>query len=300
MKAVVRVRVPATSGNMGPGFDTLGVALRLYNRVETRLLDTSKVRLVGTRGSEPPSGAVKMIAAATRAFFRKIGIAARGVEVSVRGDVPTARGLGSSVTVRLGVLVGLNRLLGRPLRESDLLDLVAALEGHPDNAAPALLGGMTVAGTAEGRVVAWRIRVPRKLKFVAAIPDYEVETRAARALLPARISFADAAHNANRAALVVAAMRAGDYVRLGAFLEDRLHQPFRAKLVPQLFPALEAARRAGAIGGWLSGSGSTVMALTLDSPQTVGRAMARAFRRGGARCRILVLESDAEGARIER
>lgn len=299
MKAVARVRVPATSGNMGPGFDTLGVAVRLYNTVEVRLLPVPEARRTDRMPPAQAAGAVKIVMVAARAFFRKVGAEERGLSVHVRGDVPIARGLGSSVTVRLGVVAGLNRLLGEPLGREELLDLVAGLEGHPDNAAPAIFGGMAVSGMVDGKVAFQKIKVPRSVRFVIAIPDYEMETRQAREILPSSVSLADCIHNLNRVALMVAAAERGDFKRMGHFLEDRLHQPFRAKLIPQLFPALEAARAAGAYGGWLSGSGSSVMAVARDRPLAVGRAMARVFARDGVKCRVHVLEADPKGMRYE-
>ncbi|MFZ4695221.1 MAG: homoserine kinase [Verrucomicrobiia bacterium] len=299
MKTVVRVRVPATSGNMGPGFDTLGVALRLYNHVEVRLLQVPEARRMDRLPPGQAAGGVKMVMVAARAFFRKVGAEERGVAVRVSGDVPIARGLGSSVTVRLGLVAGLNHLLGEPLRKEELLDLVSELEGHPDNATPALFGGMAVSGTVEGRVVWWRIAVPRSLRFVTVIPAYEMETRRARGILPTSVPMADCVHNLNRVALMVAAAEQGDFKRMGSLLDDRLHQPFRAKLIPQLYPALAAARAAGAYGGWLSGSGSTVMAITRKNPQAVGRAMARVFAKDGVKCRVHLLEADMKGLRYE-
>lgn len=299
MKAVARVRVPATSGNMGPGFDTLGVAVRLYNTVAVRLLPVPEARRTDRVPPSQAAGAVKIVMVAARAFFKKVGAEERGVSVHVSGDVPIARGLGSSVTVRLGLVAGLNRLLGEPLSDGELLDLVSELEGHPDNAAPALFGGMAVSGMVGGKVMYWKIKVPRSLRFVTVIPDYEVETRQARGILPASVPLSDCVHNLNRVALMVAAAEQGDFKRMGTLLDDRLHQPFRAKLIPQLYPVLDAAREAGAYGGWLSGSGSTVMAIARDHPHAVGRAMSRAFAKGGVKSRVHVLEADPKGIRYE-
>jgi len=285
VKKSVHVRVPATTANLGPGFDTLGIALNLHNQVE---LSLSSPR--NTRSSVP-----QMVREAARLFFSRAGLKARGFEVSLRGEVPVARGLGSSVAVRLGVVAGLNHLLGKPFDRQGLLEIVSTLEGHPDNAAPAVYGGLTVSGKSGDRVTVIHRKLPAALKFVAAIPDFEVRTGTARRLLPRRVPFADAVHNVNRAALLVAALWDGRYREAGDFLEDRLHQPARAKLVPQLFPALRAAKKAGAIGGWLSGSGSTIMALTLANTAEVGRAMRKVFERGRVACEVRVMEVDNEG-----
>ncbi len=289
------VRVPATTANVGPGFDSLGIALQLYNHVEVSLTKAPRIALSGDFQREQSRGAIKMAMGAARSFFRKTEIEECGLTMRIEGDVPIARGLGSSVTVRLGVVAGLNRLFGSPLKQDAVLDLVAILEGHPDNAAPALYGGFVVSGMVGEKTVCIRNKLSKTLKFVAAIPDFEVETKKARALLPASLPFADAVYNVSRAALLVAALCSRDYKAVGDFLDDRLHQPFRAALVPQLFPALNAAKRAGALGGWLSGSGPTVMALTLVKPEKVGQAMQKAFEDSGVSCRIVTMEADHQG-----
>ena len=309
MKASIRVRVPATTANLGPGFDTLGIALKIYNEVELRLSPLTSHLSTPT----PRPSALSMTEEAARLFFRKSGLKPRGFEARIHGNVPVARGLGSSVTIRLGIMAGLNALLGKPFDKQGLLELVAALEGHPDNAAPAVYGGLAVSGMvlnglsrlspealAKGEagskgVVTIHRKLPATLKFVATIPDFEVQTSKARCLLPKQVPFADAVHNVNRVALLVAALWNGNYREIGDFLDDRLHQPSRAKLVPQLFPALDAAKRAGAIGGWLSGSGSTIMALTLVNAAGVGRAMLRMFKKDRVACEIRVMGVDNKG-----
>ncbi len=296
MKTKIRVRVPATTANVGPGFDSLGIALQIYNDVELTLSEVPEVQLMGDIPREQSHGALKMVMECTRLFFRKAKVEERGVAVQITGSVPTARGLGSSVTVRLGVVAGLDRLFGNPLSKADVLKLVTELEGHPDNAAPGLHGGLVVSGIMGGGEVACiRKPLPESLQFVAAIPDFEVETKKARALLPAALPFADAVHNVNRVALLVAALWNGDYGLVGDFLEDRLHQPVRSTLIPQLFPCLKAAKEAGAIGGWLSGSGSTVMALTKSNATKVGVTMKKVFADSGRECEIVVVSADNTG-----
>lgn len=290
------MRVPATTANVGPGFDSLGIALQLHNEVELVLAGVPEVEIVGDIPREQSHGAMKMVMESARAFFRAAKQETRGVKVQVTGPVPIARGLGSSVTVRLGVVAGLNRLYGNALTSDAVLRLVSELEGHPDNAAPALLGGLVASGTmSSGAVACVRKPLPETLGFVAAIPDFEVETKKARELLPSSLPFEDAVHNVNRVALLVAAFWSGDFGMIGEFLDDRLHQPARSKLVPQLFPCIEAAKAAGAIGGWLSGSGSTVIALTKSNTAKVGTAMAGVFEQSGVTCKIVVMSADNTG-----
>jgi homoserine kinase len=193
--------------------------------------------------------------------------------VALKGDVPIARGLGSSVTARLGVILGLARLCEVELTKLQLLNLITALEHHPDNAAPAIFGGFTVAGMAGDHVRVLSFRVAPLLRFVTLIPDFEVSTEQARKLVPGQFSKADTIHNLNRAAFISAAFASRNYAALRGLFEDRLHQPYRQQLIPQLSTVIAAGESAGAIGGWLSGSGSTIMCMALENVDEVARAM---------------------------
>lgn len=275
----VRVRVPATTANLGPGFDSLGVALRLYNT-------TTVVR---GRGSAP--GAMGREAADL--FFRKTKTKPFSFHWTVEGDVPRSRGLGSSVTVRLGVLHGLNELAGRPLDRHGVFGLCSKLEGHPDNAAPGAYGGFCVA-PASGPVQ--RYAVGEELAFVFLIPVNELKTEKARNLLPKTLPLADAVLSAGNAAAIAAAFASGDYKKLPGCFGDRLHQPYRAKVLPFLDRVIEAGRDAGALGGWLSGAGSAVACATLARPDRVADAMVSACGLDAA-CAI-VLRADNRGACI--
>ncbi len=208
------------------------------------------------------------------------------------GDVPECRGLGGSATVRLGVLHGLNLLCGKPLDRQQIFELAARLEGHPDNAAPAEFGGFTV-GAASGLQ---RFVVSPRLKFVLLIPDLEISTRDARRLLPNRIPHSDAVRSCAAACKITAAMVSRDYEKLRGAFVDHLHQPYRRKLIPFLDDVIKAGEKAGALGGFLSGSGSTIICLTLDSSEKVAAAMLRASRLTNAR--TLVAMADNRGARI--
>lgn len=276
------VRVPATTANLGPGFDCLGVALKLYNKVTVQRLRARPL-------AEPSP---MMEEAAERLFWR----ARKRVwwTASVSGDVPSARGMGSSVTVRAGVLVGLNRLLGRPLTEAECMNLVVDLEGHPDNAIPAFLGGFCIC--ADDTVL--REPVAPKLKFIAVVPEIEVETAAARAVLPVHVPFEDAAHNGRHAALVAAALAAKRYEFLREAFRDRLHEPYRKHLLPGFEAAVVAAEKAGAFGAFLSGSGSTIMAVVVGGPgvcQKILRAMIAALKGAGVGARGMILAADNDG-----
>jgi homoserine kinase len=294
----VTVRVPGTTANLGPGFDTLGVALRIYNHVTLVSNGRSGMRLVSAVDEAGRDAAEAMIGEAARVFFRRTHLTPIGCDVGLRGDVPAARGLGSSVTVRLGVVAGLNEMLGAGLSREELLDLVAGLERHPDNAAPAIYGGFTAAGCVGDAIRCVRFPVSRRASFVTLIPDFEVKTSEARTLVPDSLSRVDTVHNLNRAALITAAFAAGDLNVLKGLFEDRLHQPFREPLIPQLSRVIRAGEKAGAIGGWLSGSGSTIICLALDGAVRVGDAMLRQMP--GSELRILGADSGGMRVRVER
>ncbi len=273
------VRVPATTANLGPGYDCLGMALRIANRVTV------------FRGAGAENGA--MAAEAGRAFFRRTKRKAHRFAWSVEGDVPRSRGLGSSVTVRLGILHGLNALAGSPLAGQELFELCAELEGHPDNAAPAAFGVFTIA---RAGAPVQRYRVGSALQVVLLIPDFEVETPAARRVLPKRISHRDAVVSASNAAAIAGAFASRKYEWLTGCFADGLHQPYREKLVPFLSQVIRAAERAGALGGWLSGSGSTIACAVLGDAAPVAEAMRKAAGLRGAR--TVITRADNTGTRV--
>ena len=285
MKTVI-VKVPGTTSNLGPGFDCLGVALAIYNRVTVMT------------PREPAADGIEKTAmsrAAAARFFRRAKIKSFAFGCRIAGDVPVSRGLGSSVTLRLGLVTGLNVLAGSPLSRQALFELCADLEGHPDNAAPAQFGGFTVAGAGHGAPVL-RFAVSSKLRFVLLIPDFEIRTEDARRLLPETVPRRAAVASSAGACRITAAFAARRYDALrGAFADTAFHQPHRLPLIPFLPAVLAAAGRAGAFGGFLSGSGSTVACLTLQEPERVATAMRAAA--GHAAVRTIITRADNLGAR---
>jgi len=292
------VRVPASTSNLGPGFDCLGVALRLYN-------STTIVR--GGKNLSP-----RIVDEAARLFFKQSGARLFPFSCVIEGNVPRSRGLGSSATIRLGVLHALNRLAGNPLDRSSIFRLCAQLEGHPDNAAPASLGGFTVVGRQASRLSrqtglrpvitrgyeVQRFEVSPALYFVLLIPDFEIKTSTARKILPSRIARAPAAESCANACAITAAFASRNYSGLRGAFADHLHQPFRKRLIPFLPRVIAAAEKAGALGAFLSGSGSAIAAVTLRSPERVAVAMKGAARCTGAR--TIITKADNRGARLFR
>jgi homoserine kinase len=296
----VAVRVPATSSNLGPGFDALGLALRLHNRLTLEAAASPEIEIEGEGAGSLPRDASHLAYRAAMAVA--VRAAAAGVEppaafrLRQRNAIPLARGLGSSAAAIVAGAVAANALLGAPLGRQALLDLATEMEGHPDNVAPSLLGGLVVcARTADG--VRWIRLAPPPLAVVLAVPDYHVSTEEARRRLPARVPFPDAVFNVTRTALLVAALTQGRPDLLDEATQDRLHQPYREQLVPGLTDVFAAARAAGAHGVALSGSGPAVLAFG-DAPG-LGPAMAAAFEAMGVPARILHAEFDVDGAAIE-
>jgi len=273
----VTVRVPATSANLGPGFDCLGVALDLHGEVTV-------ARGAGGSGHD-------MARAAAAAFFAAAGVEAFDHSWSVQGAVPVSRGLGSSVVLRLGLLHGLNELAGRPLEAERLYRLCARLEGHPDNAAPAAFGGFAAARPDD---VYFRCAIGPELRFILLVPGEAVETDTSRGLLPAEIPRPDAVLNTAHASLITAAFASRNYELLRGSFDDRLHQPYREPAVPHLRPAIAAGLAAGALGGYLSGSGSAVACVTLDNPDGVAAALQSVL----PTAQVLILGADNRGVTV--
>jgi len=289
----VTVRVPASTSNLGPGYDCLGVALRLYNSVTV------------VRGKKPRSSYPRIVSEAAERFFKQTRRRAFSFSCSIVERVPRCRGLGSSATVRLGILLALNRLSGDPLDRLSLFGLCIELEGHPDNAAPAAFGGFTVVqrsasvslarGKRDACPTFQRFDVSLHLYFVLLVPELEIETVRARSILPSKISRVAAVQNSANACAITAAFSSRDYEKMHGAFSDYLHQPFRTKLIPFLPRVIAAAENAGALGGFLSGSGSTIAAVTLRAPKGVAAAMVRA---ANAPARTIILHADNGGAQI--
>ncbi len=276
----VTVQVPATTANLGPGFDSLGVALALYNQITVTKSDQTE--------------SFPMAEEAAKQFFKTAKIKAFPYSLKIQGSVPISRGLGSSVTVRLGLLIALNLLAESPLKEEEILALVIALEGHPDNAVPAFFGGFACASKQS-----WLYQsVKPTLKFITFIPETELETKKARKVLPKKVPLADAVTNLQNTALITAAFCTQNYELLQGGFEDTLHQPYRSKLLPSLVPMIESATKAGALGGFLSGAGSTMIAVTLENPTKIIAAMTKTAKKYHPHGRILLLKADNEGYQV--
>jgi homoserine kinase len=281
------IRIPATTANLGPGYDCLGIALGLSNEVTV----SRRASVAGDHAASGTHPGDAMAAESSQSFFSQTGLAPFPFDWTIRGDVPPSRGLGSSVTVRLGLLAGLNALAGEPVTRDVLFELCAKLEGHPDNAAPAAFGGFTVAG---GTGVA-RFEVSPRLYFVLLIPDFEISTPAARRVLPNQIDHSAAVLSCTNACRITAAFASQNYELLRGAFRDGLHQPFRQALIPFMPEVIAAGERVGALGGFLSGSGSTLCCVTTEDPEAVAAAMSQAAK---GKHRTLFTQADNTGLTV--
>ena len=256
---MIKIQIPATSANLGAGFDALGLALSYYNYVNMEEADG--VFISSLDDTPVPADESNLIFHTAKTLFDICGKPFHGLRIEQMNNIPMARGLGSSSACIIAGLVGANKLMGDPLGLDDLVNLSAQIEGHPDNTAPALLGGIVTA-VFDGRTVHWvKQEVFTTLKFVVVIPDFELKTEKARECLPKEISHKDAVYNLSRAALFSASLLTGKYENLRTAVHDRLHQPYRMELIPHGREVFDIAYSLGAYAAYLSGAGPALMAI---------------------------------------
>ncbi len=260
---MIKIQIPATSANLGAGFDALGLAVSYYNYINME--ESDGVEISSLDSTPVPTDESNLIFSTAKTLFEICGRDFHGLKIEQTNNIPMTRGLGSSSACIIGGLFGANTLMGNPLSFDDLVNLSAQIEGHPDNTAPALLGGIVTA-VFDGKIVHWvKQEVHTKLKFVAIIPDFEMKTEKARQCLPSEVSHKDAVYNLSRAALFSASLLTGKYENLRTACHDKLHQPYRLELIPHSRDVFDAAYSLGAYAVYLSGAGPTLMAIVDES-----------------------------------
>jgi homoserine kinase len=298
----VHVKVPATTANLGPGFDALGLALTLWNETAFETAKGFSLRIEGEGADSLATDEENLVVRAARRAYETAGRQMPPLAIRCRNHIPLGAGLGSSAAAIVTGLLGANTLLGDPLPSEAILNLAVEMEGHPDNVAPALLGGLVVSTVDGGKVIAHRIAVGARQasppQVTIAIPDFDFPTLAARAALPQQVPLKDAVHNISRSVLVAEALRTGDLELLGRAMDDALHQPYRLPLIPGAREAMEAAKRAGAAAVALSGAGPGLVAFSSGRDPGIGAAMARAFEAAGLTARNFQLEISERGAEV--
>ena len=297
----VEVRAPATTANLGPGYDCLGMALDIWNRLTVSTLpagSTPTVQVNGEGEGELAGDTDNLTYRAMAFLYDEADTPIPPLELVCQNGIPLSRGMGSSAAAIAGGLVAANALLDEPFSANDLLEMAATIEGHPDNVAAAVHGGLRLVVMEDNQIYTAPIRIPAELQAVLFIPENRIATVDARRVLPAEISVADAVYNMSRVALLVAAMEGNRPEYLKIATQDRLHQPYRETIFPPMKVIFAAARDAGALGVFLSGSGSAIMALTQERAMTVAYEMFDAARLCGVEGRVEVTTPTELGAHV--
>jgi homoserine kinase len=301
----ITVCVPATTANIGPGFDCLGAALTLHNEfrfTRSRSATPLTITVAGTNCETVGRDADNLVYQAFVQFYDRIKQPVPAIDLHIQMQVPLARGLGSSATAIIGGLVGANELAGKPYSNAQLAELATAMEGHPDNVVPALLGGARISAT--GRDRPWEIAEltwHESIMPIVAIPDFELSTRAARSVLPESYSRADVIFNASHLGLLLQGLATANPDWLRAALQDKIHQPYRQCLIPGYSAVHDAAIAAGAYGLVISGAGPTLLALApIDQAEAVRQAMFDTWTATGVPAIALVLRLDTTGTVVRR
>ena len=300
----INVKVPATTANLGPGFDALGLALNLWNEAEFVATQDEKitVKVKGEGKDLLPSDASNAVAEAALLIYKLAGKPCIGMQIKCINRVPLGSGLGSSSAAMLTGMLGANALLGNPFSRDEILKLAIETEGHPDNVAPAMLGGLVASIIHENHVVSLRLTLTSRLSpihITVVLPDFDFPTKQARALLPTKIDRKDAIHNISRAVIVTEAFRVGDMDMLGEAMEDKLHQPYRIPLIPGAQNVMDTMKAAGASAVALSGAGPSLIAFSSKRESAIGESARSAFAEAGLNSRVYQLKISRRGAEVK-
>lgn len=294
---MIKVKVPATTANMGPGFDSIGMALTMYNIVYAEQIDEGLEIIIQDGNPNIPTDETNLIYKTICHFYRNINQPVPGMRIVQQDSIPHTRGLGSSAACIVAGLHIANAMSHSFFSKEELVQMAAQIEGHPDNTTPALLGGMTIGAMNDNDMKYVKVRVADNLHFAVMIPDFTLSTELARNALPKSVSLKDAVFNASRAALLAASMIGGDIDNLEMATQDKLHQPYRAKLIPHMDDILEKARRYGAKGTFLSGAGPTLLAV-IKNVVDFRREMVAYLDTLEQDWQVQMLQADNEGAKV--
>ena len=304
MTDTIRVRTPATTANLGPGFDFLGMALKIYNEVEMSRTEGEGYQLSveGLPDSDHvPRDEHNLVFRAARKVFEMAGTPPGALNMKIRVNTPLARGLGSSASAIVGGMTAANELLGKPFDDQKLVYEMVAMERHPDNVVSAYYGGLTASLVLDNRIMHRKYLPAANVACVLLIPGYELSTSRARQAIPKNVPFRDAAFNLARIPFLIDKLTTGDLSGMGAIMDDRLHQPYRKPLIRDYDVLADEAESAGAAAVCLSGAGPTMLALCdVKNADNVAAAMRRVLDSIGIPCRVVVTSPDTEGTIVTR
>lgn len=295
---MIRIDVPATSANLGAGFDSLGIALTLKNRIWME--ESDEVEISCCDNIDVPKTKDNLIFWAADYLYRECGKKLPGLKIVQENNIPLARGLGSSSSCIVAGILGANRFLGNPLSQSDLINLAAKMEGHPDNTSPALSGGLVVSAMEGERVYSVSVPVSDKIRFVVMIPPFELKTEKARKALPTQYSREDAVYNLSRSGLMTASLFSGELQNLRVAVQDRIHQPYRFNLIDNGDTVFRMSYELGSLGTYISGAGPTIISMveTKNAKLFGESCVAHLEEKGIEGWQVEVLAADQEGAKI--
>lgn len=295
---MIKIRVPATSANLGSGFDALGLALTLYNRVWMEEAD--RIDITSKDNMKIPTDENNLIYWAAKRLYEECGKKLPGMKIIQENNIPMASGLGSSSACIVAGLVGANRLIGSPMSQNDLINLATAIEGHPDNTTPAISGGLVTSAIEGGRVYSVSVPVSDKIRFAAFHPPFELRTEEARSVLPNSYNRQDAVYNLSRSALMTASLFSGAVENLRVAVQDKIHQPYRLGLIKDGDTVFRLSYELGSLGTYISGAGPTIIALIeSDSVENFTKhAIKNLESKGITGWQLSILHADAEGATV--
>lgn len=295
----VRIKIPGSTANLGPGFDTLGMALSLYAWIEMRPANTTAFHLYGDELRGIPTDKSNLIYKVAQSVFKEAGVQIPELEISMYSEIPLTRGLGSSASAIVGALVAANEMIGAPLSVDKLLNIATKLEKHPDNVGASLLGGIVTAAWDGVETKYIHFDAPANLEVLVAIPEFQLSTSAARGVLPNEVSLKEAVYNISRTSLLTTALAVGRLDLISFAMQDSLHQPYRASLVPGLQQVLDEATSQGALGAALSGAGPTVLTLVdaeSRNKEKLEQFLQETFAKQGIKAKTLWLKPCVLGA----
>lgn len=294
----MKILVPATTANLGSGFDILGASLNLYNILTFEETDETSIKIINNLNDELKLEAKNnLIYRSIDYFFKTIDKKTPEVKIEIEINIPFSRGLGSSSSAIVGGLFIANKLSGANLSKSDLVTMATAIEGHPDNVSPCILGGMVLSLTQDKKVFTQNIPLKNELSFVVAIPNFKLSTEDARKVIPKQIDFSDAVFNSGRLAFLIQALNSNNFDFLNIAMQDKLHEQYRAKLIKGFYAVKVSAIKAGALASVLSGAGPTILALCSTNQKEIGTAMVKAWLDLGVTSEYKILEIDYLGVR---
>lgn len=294
---MIYVTVPGTSANLGPGFDCLGIALTIYNQFSFTPIESG---IEWDRCNTEYQNEQNLVYRGMKKTWETLGISPLGVRISIDEKIPISRGLGSSAACLVAGVVGANEMVGSPLSKEEVFHLASSLEGHPDNVAPAVFGGMMVSAKWEDRFVAQPISIASGLQFYGIVPDFQLSTEEARKVLPETIPYWDGVSSVGKTALLIAALANGEFSLLRNSLDDLLHQPYRSQLIPAFHNILEASKESGDYGAFLSGAGPTIMAIAPQNDNGYEKRMKEYLASEQKNWKIVSLMMDHQGVKVSK